>query len=188
MPLLGWEMKGLIKAMLSFPNSLCSLEGPRTSLSLDYEFILLPLHSMGMLYTQYWLCSGGSQFSCHSAGESPSFISSRSCCQPFWSGGARRQSAQWMRLYLLPCLSRKGQGCSRLLSIFQTVFLFGMGTGATLSLSYELIHLPLCSMRTLHTPYCLCFGGNQLCPSNRLQQYWAIQFQELLPALLVRCG
>ena len=62
-PLLGWEVKGLIQATLSFPNSLSSLEGPRASLSLGYEFILLLLHSMGMLYTQYWLCSGDNQFS-----------------------------------------------------------------------------------------------------------------------------
>jgi len=38
------------------------------------------------------------------------------------------------------------------------------GLGATLSLGYELIPLPVCNTRTLHTQYWLCSGDNQLCP------------------------
>lgn len=95
--LLGQEGEGQLQATLSFPNILSYWEKSGAALSLGCKLIPLPVCSMEILHTPYWLCSGGSQLCSptswlehHCATQLPEVVVSPS--------GARKQSLQQVGL------------------------------------------------------------------------------------------
>ena len=84
---LAWAGRGGIA--LGYPQfpkqALLPLGG--ATLSLSYERMPLPVHNMGMLHTGFAL--GLISSACFSAQVLLGCTASRSCCQPFWSDGAK---------------------------------------------------------------------------------------------------
>ena len=87
-----------------------------------------------------------------------------------------RHSPLWVGLCLSPLALEEWVGPLQATLNFPNRLSCWEGLGATLSLGYELIPLPLCSPGRLDALYWLCSGGHQLCllPSG-LECCWATQ-------------
>lgn len=91
---------------------------------------------------------------------------SRRCLQPFWLGGARRHSPQWLELRLSSfAWAREGEDTLGYSQFPKQVLQLG-GPRNYLH-PWIWINPPACSNhRTLHPWYWLCSGSNELCLSS----------------------
>ena len=110
-------------------------------------------------------------------------IASRSCCQPFPSGGARGHSPHCVGLWLGSLPGWEWEGSLQAALNFSNRLSVWEGLGTTLSLVYKLIPLPVHSTGMLPTWYWFCTRGPHLClPSSWLERSGSHSFQEVSPA------